>query len=141
MVSVHERRPSPKLIDIHAHQLAERIPATVIVIVLCLCCVVVERAMYRFAVVRRRFFNQQAWTDHLTNRRPASRRPAVINCVVKIGEALFDDRRLFGLPVAASKDEALGIVRVVMAAIDPVVRQATLPQRPPLGASELPVAG
>jgi hypothetical protein len=53
--SVHERRPSPKLIDIHAHQLVgahprngERhraLPKRL----------VVERAMYRFDVARRRF--------------------------------------------------------------------------------------
>ena len=72
--SVHERRPSPKLIDIHAHQLVgahprdggrhRALPMRV----------VVERAMYRFAVVRRRLLiNRRGQTTRqIVTRRAAA---------------------------------------------------------------------
>jgi hypothetical protein len=48
----------------------ERIPGTVIVIVLCLCAL---WSRGNVSLCRRASpaLNQQAWTDHLTNRRPA----------------------------------------------------------------------
>src|SRR5262245_51749433 len=51
--------------------LLERIPGTVIVIVLCLCALWCREGSVSLCHRASPILNQQAWTDHSTNRRPA----------------------------------------------------------------------